>query len=102
MKYPAIPYMGSKRAIAVDLITTPPEETVVYCDPPYRGTSSYVSGEFDFVEFDNWFTNLPCTAFLSEYNSPHYLIGSINKTSLLNNSKEKKTIKKENLYWNKK
>lgn len=82
-------------------ITTPPEETVIYCDPPYRGTASYVSGDFDFEEFDNWFINLPCVGFLSEYNSPHYLIGSIKKMSLLNNSKEKKTIKSENLYCNK-
>lgn len=81
-------------------ITTPPEETVVYCDPPYRGTASYVSGEFDYKEFDRWFKNLPCVAYLSEYDSPHTLIGSIKKASLFNNSKKTKTIKLENLYFN--
>lgn len=30
------------------------EGYVIYCDPPYRGTSGYKCGEFDYKYFYNW------------------------------------------------
>ena len=82
-------------------ITTPLSETIIYCDPPYRETAKYVSGDFDFEEFDRWFQALPCTGFLSEYNSPHKKIFELEKRVLLSSGGgNKKAIEK--LYWNEK
>ena len=83
-------------------ITTPLEETIVYCDPPYRGTTKYVSGEFDFKKFDEWFRNLPCTGILSEYNSPHKEVEMIRiiKRSLMAQGGTEIKYKHEKIYWN--
>ena len=32
----------------------PPAGSVVYCDPPYAGTTGYASGEFDHARFYAW------------------------------------------------
>jgi hypothetical protein len=37
---------------------------------------------------------------MSEYNAPHTVIFQIDKLSLLDNSKEKKKVAKEKLFWN--
>lgn len=51
------------------VITTPLHETIVYCDPPYRGTAKYIEG-LDYNELDKWFVELPCMAFMCEYSAP--------------------------------
>lgn len=45
--------------------------SVVYCDPPYAGTTGY-SSSFDSDEFWRWVRNLSlrCDVFVSEYNAP--------------------------------
>ena len=54
------------------VIETPIEETVVYCDPPYRWTAEYKvqTERFDYKALDKWFRELPCPAYMSEEN-PH-------------------------------
>lgn len=37
---------------------------------------------------------------MSEYDAPHKVIFEIDKFSLLDNSKEKKKVVKEKLFWN--
>jgi site-specific DNA-adenine methylase len=82
-------------------INTPIEETIIYLDPPYRNTEKYIEGkDFDYKELDQWFKNNKYTCFMSEYNAPHKVIFEIDKFSLLNNSKEKKKVVKEKLFWN--
>ena len=81
------------------LINTPPEETIVYLDPPYRGTAGYIEGAIH-SEIDTYFKSLPYTAFMSEYNAPFRSIFEIKKTKLLNNSAAKKTKALEKLYIN--
>lgn len=39
---------------------------VVYCDPPYIGTSVDYSG-FDFESFHEWYMNCPADVYISEY-----------------------------------
>ena len=108
-------------------IDTPPEETIIYCDPPYRGTTQYITnlneGEnktityysektkrkytktetahFDNEEFDEWFKNLEYTAYLSEYNAPFKKIVSFSKNQLLSATNNSKVVQ-ENLYFNEK
>lgn len=50
-----------------------PENSIVYCDPPYKGTTKYFI-DFDHELFWNWVRNisqLGHTVFVSEYDAPH-------------------------------
>ena len=82
-------------------IETPIEETIIYLDPPYRGTAEYKESAL-FDDIDNYFRNSPYTCFMSEYNAPFDSVLEIKKESLLNNSNlnERKYII-EKLFWNK-
>ena len=55
-----------------------PENAVVYCDIPYKGTSDY-GNSFDYEKFYEWFSSLKCPAFLSEYNAPFTLVAEYPK-----------------------
>ena len=46
-----------------------PENSVVYCDIPYRGTSKYIN-DFDYDKFYQWCRNQKRTVFISEYATP--------------------------------
>ena len=82
-------------------INTPIDESIIYLDPPYRNTEKYIEGkDFDYRELDEWFINNKYTCFMSEYNAPHKVIFEIDKFSLMDNSKEKKKVVKEKLFWN--
>lgn len=78
-------------------IETPIDETIVYCDPPYRGTAEYV-GEFDTDKLDKWFAELPCPAYMSEYTAPFKRVFKLYKRSLLQGGSGK--LKEEGLFWN--
>ena len=79
-------------------IETPIDETIVYLDPPYRGTASYIENTI-FQDVDNYFLNSPYHCFLSEYNAPFEPVLSINKRSLLVSSARKIAVEK--LFYNK-
>lgn len=79
----------------------PNDEVIIYCDPPYRGTAEYTDKDFNYKEFDDWVRKLKYDVFISEYNTPFEKIASFGKMSLLNNSKEKKPLISENLYFHK-
>lgn len=82
-------------------ITTPLEETIIYLDPPYRGTAEYKE-KFDYTRVDEYFKQSPYTCFMSEYNTPFKSILEIKKESLLNNSSKEKKFVIEKLFWNEK
>ena len=62
-----------------------PENSVVYVDPPYRGTKEYVAGGFDFDKFDKWVKDNPNQVFISEYNMPDWaqVVDEIPKRQLM-------------------
>lgn len=72
-----------------------PENSVVYCDPPYKGTSSYIS-DFDHVKFYQWCRNNPYLIFVSEYNMPDdfFEMAQWNKTCTLAANNRTKTVEK--------
>ena len=45
---------------------------VIYCDPPYRGTTKYKTGDFPYEEFYDWCRNMSKNniVLISEYNMP--------------------------------
>ena len=50
-----------------------PTSSIIYCDPPYEGTSKYKTGEFDHSLFWDWVRNKSNdgnTVFISEYAAP--------------------------------
>lgn len=61
-------------------IETPIDETVIYCDPPYRWTSTYKIQKqaFDYKALDKRFKELPCIAYMSE-EQPHEIALTMEK-----------------------
>lgn len=50
-----------------------PEESIIYCDPPYKDTKRYDTIDFDYDKFYNWCfeqSKLGNKVFISEYNMP--------------------------------
>jgi DNA adenine methylase len=74
------------------------EDTIIYCDPPYRNTKAYRQ-VFDVEKFDKWVLNNDKTIFISEYNSPFYELFNINKQCTMSANNNNKVIEK--LYSNK-
>lgn len=72
-----------------------PENSVVYCDPPYKGTNGYIS-DFDHVKFYQWCRNNPYPIFVSEYNMPDdfFEMAQWNKTCTLATNNRTKTVEK--------
>lgn len=52
-----------------------PENSVIYCDTPYRNTDKY-KNEFDYDKFYNWCRSLKQTVYISEYQMPDDFIES--------------------------
>ena len=47
--------------------------SLIYCDPPYQGTTGYKTGSFNHEEFFGWCRNMKSkgnSVFVSEYNAP--------------------------------
>jgi hypothetical protein len=89
------PYFYSKDYREVDI----KENSVVYCDIPYKDTESY--GHFDHNEFFEWAASRPFPVFISEYHiaDPRFkLVYSVDKRSMYNAGARKN--KSEKLYWN--
>lgn len=50
-----------------------PDGSIIYCDPPYKGTTKYATKGFDYDKFYNWCRDMVIkghTIFVSEYNMP--------------------------------
>ena len=82
------------------VINTSINETIVYLDPPYRGTEKYIEDVIH-EEIDTYFSNSPYTCFMSEYKAPFKSVLEIEKLKLMNNSQATKSITIEKLYINK-
>ena len=51
------------------------ENCLIYCDPPYQGTTGYKTGTFNHEEFFDWCRDMKSkgnSVFVSEYNAPDY------------------------------
>lgn len=50
-----------------------PSNSIIYCDPPYKGTTSYKTEKFNHVKFWQWCRDKVKNGhivFISEYNAP--------------------------------
>jgi DNA adenine methylase len=86
-----------------DYKTLNPLGSLIYCDPPYRGTTGYGSNAFDHDEFwdtmRKWSLQEGNTVFISEYQAPSdfHCIGSSKKYSTLSRKSER-SIRTEKLF----
>ena len=79
--------------------------SVIYCDPPYKGTTDYLNS-FDHKKFFDWAANIDHPVYISEYDikdTRFELVYNVTKRPMLSGSKVsmKKGIT-EKLYWNRK
>lgn len=72
-----------------------PDNSVVYCDIPYKNTNSYIS-EFDHDKFYEWCRNQKALVFISEYQMPEdfYTVAEWSRTSLLSSNSRAKVTEK--------
>lgn len=72
-----------------------PDNSVVYCDIPYRDTSSY-NNDFDYDAFYKWALSQPFPVFVSEYCMPEnfHVIAEWNRVSLLSPDSRKQETEK--------
>lgn len=70
-------------------INTPIDETVIYLDPPYKGTAEY-DKSIDFKKLTQWIKDSPYKIYLSEYNNTHNmkLVKSFKHRGLLSSNNE--------------
>jgi site-specific DNA-adenine methylase len=80
-------------------IETPDDETIIYLDPPYRGTVAYIEKCF-FEDIDNYFRNSPYDCFMSEYDAPFKPVLEIEKRCTLS-ATDNSIVKIEKLFYNK-
>lgn len=78
-----------------------PENSIIYCDPPYENTAKYSAvGEFQHVEFWQWCRDKSKeghTVFISEYNAPddfECIWQQELNVSVAKNGKHKKAVEK--------
>ncbi len=60
-------YSGDYQGIPI------PEQSLIYCDPPYRGTKGYTTGKFDYLRFYDWTRQMADQGhkvYVSEYQMP--------------------------------
>lgn len=78
------------------------ENSVIYCDIPYRNTAKYKDDGLDYERFYDWCFEQDCPVFVSEYNIPDdrfKLVAEFETRSVLSkDSNNTKAI--ERLYWN--
>ena len=73
--------------------------SLIYCDPPYKGTGEYKEGGFNHNKFYEWFASLPHPAYMSEYDAPFEQIEQFHHRSTFSASNNKRVVK-EKLFWN--
>ena len=72
---------------------------VIYCDIPYKATTKYKEGGFDYDAFYQWVNDCHYPVYISEYDAPFNEIHAFtHRSSLSATNNKKKTIEK--LYWN--
>jgi site-specific DNA-adenine methylase len=74
-------------------ITTPVNETVIYCDPPYKNTSKYEI-DLDHNIFNEWVKNSPYKIYVSSYESDLKCVLEMNHRSTLSATANNKAIEK--------
>jgi len=68
-----IDFVALKDYSEITNVIYPLQNAVIYCDPPYKGTTGYQSKDFDYERFYNWCREMTAyghTVLVSEYQMP--------------------------------
>lgn len=79
-----------------------PKKSIIYCDPPYEGTTTYATAPFDHEKFWNWVrvkSREGHQVFVSEYKAPEdflciWKVSLSNNVQLIKNKSPEKNIEK--------
>ena len=74
-------------------ISTPPDETIVYLDPPYEDTKNYQKG-ISHEELYKWINESPHKIYLSSYESPLPCVKEIKHRSTLSSTANNEVVEK--------
>lgn len=75
---------------------SPSSQSVIYCDPPYEGTTSYTTSKFNHNEFWDWCRRMSLEGhdvFISEYKAPDDFICVWQKEAYVSLSKDVNSTK---------
>lgn len=75
-------------------ITTPPEQTIIYCDIPYQGTAEYKHDGFDHEAFFEWCRQSPYKIYVSSYDAPMECVFEIAHRSKLSATANKRVTER--------
>ena len=76
-----------------------PDNSVIYCDPPYKGAKGYCKSEFDQEAFYEWCTRQKVPVYISEYYMPEELFEVVAKKPKRNTqSATKNLLRIEKIY----
>ncbi len=75
-----------------------PDNALVYCDPPYRGTDCSGYDGFDFERFDKWLADVPFMVVISEYTCPDDCVEVARCDKILKQVSKQKNVKQEKLF----
>jgi site-specific DNA-adenine methylase len=73
------------------IIDTPPEETIIYLDPPYKNTATYQE-ELCHEQLYKYIESSPCKIYLSSYESHLPCVFEIQHRSTLSSTKNNKVV----------
>ena len=73
--------------------------SVIYCDVPYKGTEQYKEGNFNHDLFYKWAAQINYPVYISEYDAPFQEVHAFtHRSSLSATNNKKQTIEK--IFWN--
>lgn len=85
----------------IDLVPAS-NNSVIYCDPPYKDTTKYSNGRFDSESFWNWVRDMGrfCKIYVSEYEAPEWakLVMEVETKTSMRNAAGEHMIRMERLY----
>jgi 16S rRNA G966 N2-methylase RsmD len=74
-------------------IETPINETIIYCDPPYKGTHKYAK-DINHDIFYNWVKNHPCKVYVSSYDFNLPIVLELAHRSILSATANNKVVER--------
>lgn len=101
---PGLSKMGVTFGVSYDAVPIVGAHPVIYCDPPYEGTTEYAEGGFDHKTFYEWVAACKYPVYFSSYkisDDRFKIVRAIKTRSLLDQkTRDSYHFNYENLYWN--
>lgn len=101
---PGISSLNITTGTGYDEVPITGEHPIIYCDPPYEGTTEYAEGGFNHKEFYDWVMAQKVPVYVSSYevsDKRMKLVKAVKTRSLLDQkTRDSYHANYENIYWN--